>query len=1104
VPIRESLKTELYADTRLHEPETFFSVPPDIWSRPTEQRYTHYIMYIADLHIHSKYSRATSPDGDAPHLDLWARKKGITLVGTGDFTHPVWRRELREALVPAESGLYTLKSDLQLPAETAGNFSAPRFIVTGEISSIYKKNGKTRKIHNLILLPGLDDADRISKKLETIGNIHSDGRPILGLDCRDLLEIVLETCPEAVFIPAHIWTPHFALFGAFSGFDTIEECFEDLTTEIHAVETGLSSDPPMNWRVSALDRFTLVSNSDAHSPSKLGREANLLNTGLSYPELKHAVETGDGFAGTIEFFPEEGKYHLDGHRDCLTSLTPDETRKLDGKCPVCGKKITIGVLHRVLELADRPDGYRPPDAKPFESLMPLPEVIADSTGNSAENKKTEAVYALMLRELGPEFTILRESAVDDIARIAGPCVAEGIRRLRERKVERIAGYDGKYGVIRLFDDEDRDLFSGQSLLFDIPGTSPGKRTVSPHTEKLQPERKKEQLKKSAGIPTGSGRDGLNEEQVKAVTVSENAVAVIAGPGTGKTKTLVSRIAYLIESRGVSPSEITAVTFTNKAASEMRTRLEQRLGGPDAVRGLTIGTFHAVCLRLLDRRPVVSENEALFLMQDILAGLKIKKSPRGALRAVSEIKNGRPVEESGIDEVVYEKYCSSLKEQGLRDLDDLLLDALKFEKINGRQFTNLLVDEFQDINAVQRRLVRHWSSGEKSLFVIGDPDQSIYGFRGASASCFTGLQNDFPALRIISLRRNYRSSPEIVSCALFSVSRNPGGKRELEAVRPSGAAVRLVSADTALSEGIWIAKEIARITGGLGMLDARKYVSDEQEKRPFSDIAVLCRTHRQLEKIEYCLQHDSIPYVVSGRGGELDDPAVQGALAFFRFLLVPDDTTALTTALRLVWNCSAEQTAGTVSAYRNSTASGTLNSTLRDAGCPPQFCADTEKYLPRIQKEKPEILLAEWAESHEKNTAADYLTGIAAFHTTMSGLLDALTFGEEADLCRASRKTYESGAVQLMTLHGSKGLEFPVVFLSGLSAGMFPLEREDVPADIEEERRLLFVGMTRAKDELILTASEPVSDFVNELPGSVQRCVPDFRRRTGEVAQPELF
>ena len=411
--------------------------------------------YIGDLHIHSRYSRATSKDCTPEHLDLWARRKGIHIVGTGDFTHPAWREELKEKLEPAEDGLYVLKDGYRIKEDPVPGGKIPRFVVTGEISSIYKKNGKTRKVHSLILLPGLEDAERISARLEQIGNIHSDGRPILGLDCRDLLEIVLELCPRAVYVPAHIWTPHFSMFGAFSGFDTVEECFEDLTSYIHAVETGLSSDPPMNWRVSALDRFQLISNSDAHSPAKLGREANLFDIPLSYEGLYRAIQTGEGLGGTIEFFPEEGKYHMDGHRKCGLCLTPSETVKYNGKCPVCGRKITIGVSHRIGELADRPEGYVKPGAKPFESLVPLPEVIGASVGRGAAGVKVQREYRRLLAELGPEFEILRNIPPEDIRRAAGDRVAEGIQRLRKGQVERIPGFDGEYGVIRLFSAKEK-------------------------------------------------------------------------------------------------------------------------------------------------------------------------------------------------------------------------------------------------------------------------------------------------------------------------------------------------------------------------------------------------------------------------------------------------------------------------------------------------------------------------------------------------------------------------------------------------------------------------------------------------------------------------
>ena len=296
-------------------------------------------MYIGDLHIHSHYSRATSKDLTPEYLDLWARKKGIDIVGTGDFTHPAWRAELAEKLEPAEPGLYILKKERMIRHSCAAGSPQPRFVISGEISSIYKKNDKVRKVHSLILLPSLEDAEILSRRLEAIGNIHSDGRPILGLDCHDLLAITLDACPEAIYVPAHIWTPHFSLFGAFSGFDTIEECYEELTPQVHALETGLSSDPSMNRRLSALDSFHLISNSDAHSPAKLGREANLFDIPMSYDGLYGAIQRGEGLAGTIEFFPEEGKYHFDGHRKCHLCLSPSQARQYNGICPVCGKKL---------------------------------------------------------------------------------------------------------------------------------------------------------------------------------------------------------------------------------------------------------------------------------------------------------------------------------------------------------------------------------------------------------------------------------------------------------------------------------------------------------------------------------------------------------------------------------------------------------------------------------------------------------------------------------------------------------------------------------------------------------------------------------------------
>ena len=1067
-------------------------------------------MYISDLHIHSRFSRATSRDLDAPHLDLWARRKGIQLVGTGDFTHPAWREELREMLIPAEEGFYRLRDGLAQPCRVEGADFAPRFVISGEISTIYKKNGKTRKVHHVILLPGLEQAEALSHRLEAIGNLHSDGRPILGLDSRDLLEILLECCPDAIYIPAHIWTPHFSLFGAFSGFETLEECYGDLSGYVHALETGLSSDPPMNRRCSTLDGYTLVSNSDAHSPGKLGREANILDCELSYPALRRAIETGEGFHGTVEFYPEEGKYHLDGHRACGCCLEPSETARLDGRCPICGRKLTIGVLHRVEALADRPGNYRHASGKPFESLMPLSEILADCMGVSPASKRVQSAYFELLERLGSEFHILREIVPEDAEKVAGFAVGEALRRLRAGRVIRRPGYDGEYGVITLFQPSELEMLGGQTSLLSLAGKPGSGRDArlglqaaqakngeaAKHAIHVEPE--PESVRKSSP-------EALNAGQLAAVTATESAVAVIAGPGTGKTKTLVARIAHLIEDCGVSPAEITAVTFTNQAAAEMRARLEERLGGKKAIRGLTVGTFHAICLQLLETKPILGEAQARELVARLLDERGERLSPAECLRMLSAAKNGG--EPSGLPRGLREAYGSALDAMGARDLDDLLLDALLLDVNRKRMFSYLLVDEFQDINAIQRRLVRHWSESGKSLFVIGDPDQSIYGFRGASAKCFDELQALLPTMRVITLTQNYRSAPSVLECALSVIARNGGRKRTLLPNRPESPAVRAVVAPDGFSEGVFIAKEIGRMAGGVDMLDAQALGNDRAVTRPFSDIAVLCRTRRQLEQIETCLRHDSIPCVISGRDAFLDDPTVQGLLGFFRSLLTPSDAPSLRCALTMLWRCPpalsqrAEVALGCMKAADMRVLWDTLGGF--EPLCP--WLTAVESLLPGLAKDKPRKLLEALAKSLALDgRAVERLLNTAVFHDTMPAYLNALLLGEEADIRRISGAGYASGAVRLMTLHGAKGLEFPMVFLAGVTAGTLPLERPREAADVEEERRLFFVGITRACEELIISCGGEPSSFLDELPAAVARQSARERRRMPKAEELSLF
>jgi uncharacterized protein (TIGR00375 family) len=411
--------------------------------------------FVADLHIHSSYSRATSPEMVPEKLWKWAQIKGITVVGTGDFTHPAWFKELTQKLEPLGNGLFRLREEFQ--GETVPDSCAKDifFLLTAEISCIYRKADKTRKIHSLIFVPDFEDALRVNMMLEKIGNLRADGRPILGLDAKELLKIVLDGSPSAMFVPAHAWTPHFSVFGAVSGFDSLEECFEEWTPHIHAIETGLSSDPPMNRRLSALDGLTLISNSDAHSPAKMGREANIFDTGISYDAIQNAIKTKKGFLGTIEFFPEEGKYHYDGHRACKMRLSPRETIDNNYLCPVCGKKVTVGVLHRVEKLADRVQGTAPSGAPPYHSLIPLDEIMAETIGVGRASKAVDRVYQNLIEKLGNEFYILMDASLDDIEQAGSPRIREAMARVRAGDVNIAPGYDGEFGTIRIFTDEER-------------------------------------------------------------------------------------------------------------------------------------------------------------------------------------------------------------------------------------------------------------------------------------------------------------------------------------------------------------------------------------------------------------------------------------------------------------------------------------------------------------------------------------------------------------------------------------------------------------------------------------------------------------------------
>jgi len=413
--------------------------------------------FAADFHIHSKFSRATSPRSDLEHLDKWSSLKGIKVLGTGDFCHPAWLEEIKQKLEPAEPGLFKMRRTK----------SPVRFLLTTEISCIYSKKGRVRKVHANLFAPSIKAVEEINKRLSKIGNLKADGRPILGLDVKELLKISLDVSPDCFFVLAHAWTPWFSVFGSKSGFDSIEECFDNYSKYIYAIETGLSSSPEMNWRLSALDKITLISNSDAHSPEKIAREANVFNCGLSYRAIIDAIKSKDPkrFLYTIEFFPEEGKYHHDGHRACNIRLFKKKKKKYNNICPVCGKPLTVGVLSRVEELADRPEGFKPPGAIPFKCLIPLKEVIGEVLGVGPATKKVALIYQSLLARFESELNILLNISESDLKNETLSEIARGLVRVREGKVFVEPGYDGVYGQVSVFSKKEKEKFLKQETLF---------------------------------------------------------------------------------------------------------------------------------------------------------------------------------------------------------------------------------------------------------------------------------------------------------------------------------------------------------------------------------------------------------------------------------------------------------------------------------------------------------------------------------------------------------------------------------------------------------------------------------------------------------------
>jgi len=1016
-------------------------------------------VFYADLHVHSRFSRACSKDADIGNLAWWAARKGVSVIGTGDFTHPGWAAELAETLVPADPGLLALRPDLAarlrrtLPPSCQPEI---RFLLSTEISTIYKRDGATRKVHHLIYAPTFEAAGAITAALAKVGNLASDGRPILGLDSRDLLEITLNAGPGCFLIPAHIWTPWFAVLGSKSGFDAVPDCYLDLAEHVFAVETGLSADPPMNWICSRLDHYRLVSNSDAHSPPMLGREATTFRTAVDYFAMLRALRTGQGLAGTLNFFPEGGRYHADGHRKCGVRLLPADSVRHAGICPKCGKPLTIGVMNRVAELADRPEGFRPPGAAASANLVSLPEIIGEVRGCGRQSKTVTMEVDRLVAALGPELHILCEAGIADIGRTAGSMVAEAITRLRNGEVIKEAGYDGEYGVIRLFR---REELAGADALFDIPAprapaeAAEAARTATEATAAALAGGALAggalaggALAGGAGAPGGaeappsgpvagepadgfpgawpaSGRPaagprapaarqredraaellaGLDPGQREAAEAA-GPLLILAGPGTGKTRTLTRRIAVVVAGRGVPPEACLALTFTRRAAVEMRDRLTALL--PAQAGRLMITTFHGLGLTILREHADRAGLDPGFTVAGERARLAVAVEEAGSAPA-----GRRLLAEVSRDPATAAGFARLLAVRGLVDFDGLIARPLAMLRDDpalaatlAARWRSISVDEYQDTDAAQYALLRLLAGDGDGLAVIGDPDQAIYGFRGADVGFFLSFERDYPRARTVTLTRNYRSSPVIVSAATQAVAPAtlvPGRRMSAAAGPRAGDAGRITvhEAATDRAEAAWIALAIDRLLGGVSFhsLDTGRADGHVDGKLTLADMAVLYRTDAQAAALGAALTRAGLPF--QKRSHDL----------LGRRAAVP----------AILREMSGMPGPGVAPPAAGSGVAELLRGAVR-----------------RVAARSPGGRAAgDWPSAVDALAAGEVLAPLARrCGDDVERFVTEIALGAEVDALDP-----RADAVTLLTIHAAKGLECSVVFVAGCERSLMPL------------------------------------------------------------------
>ncbi len=1065
--------------------------------------------FVADVHLHSHYSRATSKNLTLEYLSRFAQLKGIQVVGTGDLVHPGWLNELKEKLEPAEEGFFKLRSPFsQIPELEVlpSCLSQVRFMIAGEISNIYKKGDRVRKIHSIVFVPSFQAAERLQSRLERIGNLRADGRPILGLDARDLLEIVLGVDPQAYLIPAHIWTPWFSALGSKSGFNSIPECFADLSSHIFALETGLSSDPLMNWRLSQLDPYVLVSNSDAHSPAKLGREATVYDTEFSYRGIYAALSDpqNSGLHSTIEFFPEEGKYHFDGHRKCEMRLHPRETVKHNGICPKCGGAVTVGVMARVEELADRPEGQKPKRWKPYFNLIPLIEIISEVLQVGPLSQQPQNLMEHLLSRLGNELKILKEVPIHDIERCGGALLSEGIKRVRTGQVSLLAGYDGEYGKISLFSQQDRRELESQIHFkgedWDDP-VIPSESTITTLSEIPKPAISKKPSTRNLSEITKRKHLDINPAQLRAIRHHGSNLLIIAGPGTGKTFTLAKRIEFLVKNDCPS-REIMAITFTNRAAEAILGRLKDTV--EDSVQNMTVGTFHSVCLQILRNTVAYSELPLQFKIassseRDRLIHKIWPTVGRAEIKKISEmIVRCKSSGDKNLESPEVHQYNQALRERGLLDYDDLILEVIALFNRNLNvlkefqvRFRYVFVDEFQDINPIQYQFLKLFKNKETFFTAIGDPHQSIYGFRGSDIHFFEKFIQDFSETDTIHLSENYRSAVSIVKAAGQVIE-----KEELKSVPlltaqlASEGKLVIHQSSNSEAEAEYVAEQIEKLMGGTSLFsrDTGKITQSLKEEIGFGDFAVLYRLNSQRNFFQEVFERCGIPYQISGEQPLYEKKYVREMISHTNLILESEVT--LDDALLLFRNQISGWGDKLSDNLREEWGSKVPMVSLEELNeqsvmfdkIPESIKRQYQNFVSQCKRLRINEGTAQFQRAIESlvkferwtKLFSEYplvkenwhrLKSLAAGFRTYQGFLDYVLLQKEEDDGGTNTEK-----VSLLTLHAAKGLEFAVVFITGCEGHLIPLQRLDGKTDLAEERRLFYVGMTRAKETLYLTSS----------------------------------